>query len=136
MFFSEMDNKLYNTALKELETMKGVRIVRVCNPGCKAEVQDTHYNRLSEIVVEFDTVKKKGIAGLLGKRQPVIGLEDIRKRLNELFDAEPFVHSNVMLQYNSLGGDLKKGEYPVAVCITTRPWFTQVPSDQRPIQPF
>lgn len=124
-----MDNKLYNLAFKELRTMKGVRIVRACNPGCKAEVQDTHYSRLSEIVVEFDTEKRKGLAGLFGKKKPIIGLKDIKSRLDKSLGVEPFIHTNVMLQYNSSMGDWRKGEYPVAVCITTTPWFSRVSSD-------
>lgn len=136
MFFSEMVNNLYDVALKELESIDGVEIVRKFNPNVRASVEDTDYERLSELVVEFNTARKKGLAGLFRRREPVVGLEDIRERLDELLlsKAELFIHSGVMLQYNSLGRDWRKREYPVAVNITTRPYYSQVPSDLRPIQ--
>ena len=130
-----MENDLYDVALKELESTEGLEIVRKFNPDVKASVEDTNYERLSEIVVKFDTARKKGFAGLFGRREPIVGLEAIRKRLDELLlnGAELFIHSEMMLQYNSLGGDWRKGEYPIAVSITTKPYYSQVPSDQRPI---
>ena len=126
-----MSNLLYNLALEKIRTMEGVGIVRAYNPDVRTSVEDTDYERLGEIVVEFATKRKKGLPGLLGKRQPVIGLEDIRRRLDELLlsEAELVIHSGVMLQYNSTGGDWRKGEYPIAVSITTQPYYSQFPSD-------
>ena len=94
-----MTNKLYEIILDEIKTIQNVRVVRhgIVEEDYKSNGCNTN---LAEIVVDFDTRRKKNWRGLLlREREPVIDIWDIRRRIRYKFNYSLTKANNVRLEY-------------------------------------
>ncbi len=95
-----MTNKLYGLILHEIQTMGPDTRVRKHGNVEENYESNGHNTNLAEIVVDFTTRRKKNWRGLLlREREPVVDIEDIRRRIRYALHYFPTEANSIRLEY-------------------------------------